>query len=143
LTKKHIEYKETIIIMQEHTSNDETKYRLRDGCVIYDEKHQYESFDVVDVFGGGLGKVRNSREFFIGTDGFVRDGFLDKTKERAMEILSGKALDDPLFPFICTIDDEKEVDNYSAWEKANPMFHEPISDYARQLLRKVKTQHRQ
>src|SRR5699024_5106653 len=80
-----------------------SKDGLRDGCVIYDETHQYESFDVVDVFGGGLGKVRNSREFFIGTDGFVRDGFLDKTKERAMEILSGKALDDPLFPFICKI----------------------------------------
>lgn len=142
-TKKHIESTETNSIVQYHTSNAETKDGLRDGCVIYDETHQYESFDVVDVFGGGLGKVRNSREFFIGTDGFVRDGFLDKTKERAMEILSGKALDDPLFPFICKIDDEKEVDNYSAWEKANPMFHEPMSNYARQLLRKVKTQHRQ
>src|SRR5699024_3002799 len=98
ITKTLIEYTETNSIVQYHTSNDETKDELRDWCVIYDETHQYESFDVVDVFGGGLGKVRNSREFFIGTDGFVRDGFLDKTKERAMEILSGKALDDPLFP---------------------------------------------
>src|SRR5699024_4168364 len=72
-TKKHIESTETNSIVQYHTSNAETKDGLRDGCVIYDETHQYESFDVVDVFGGGLGKVRNSREFFIGTDGFVRD----------------------------------------------------------------------
>src|SRR5699024_12049253 len=46
-TKKHIESTETNSIVQYHTSNAETKDGLRDGCVIYDETHQYESFDVV------------------------------------------------------------------------------------------------
>src|SRR5690625_2737646 len=142
-TKKMIESTKTNSIVQYHTSNAETKDGLRDGCIIYDEIHQYENFDVVDVFGGGLGKVRNSREFFIGTDGFVRDGFLDKTKERAMSILKGETLDDPLFPFICKLDDEEEVKNFDMWEKANPMFHKPMSEYAKGLLRKVKTQYRQ
>lgn len=142
-TKVEILGNDTNSVLQYHTSNANTKDGLRDGCVIYDEIHQYATFETVNVFSSGLGKVPNAREFFIGTDGFVRDGFLDKTKERAFSILNGEIDDDPLFPFICKIDDSKEVDQPEVWEKANPMFHEPMSDYAKGLFRKVRTQHRQ
>lgn len=142
-TKVEILGNDTKSIVQYHTSNANTKDGLRDGCVIYDEVHQYSNFETVNVFSSGLGKVANGREFFIGTDGFVREGFLDKTKERAMNILEGKDLDDPLFPFICKIDDPKEVDDTSMWEKANPMFSEPMSSYGKGLFRKVRTQFKQ
>ncbi|MED4685683.1 terminase large subunit [Bacillus mycoides] len=142
-TKVEILSNDTQSIMQYHTSNAGSKDGLRDGCVIYDEIHRYENFDVVNVFSSGLGKVPNAREFFIGTDGFVRDGFLDKTKERAMNILKGKDLEDPLFPFICKIDNPEEIDNPDVWEKANPMFSEPRSSYAKQLFKKVLTQYKQ
>ncbi|MDC2863858.1 terminase TerL endonuclease subunit [Bacillus sp. BP-3] len=142
-TKVEILSHDTKSIMQYHTSNASSKDGLRDGCVIYDEIHQYENFDVVNVFSSGLGKVPNAREFFIGTDGFVRDGFLDKMKERAMNILKGEELDDPLFPFICKIDDPEEIDNPDMWEKANPMFSEPRSSYAKGLFKKVLTQYKQ
>lgn len=124
-----------------HTSNAKTKDSLRDGCVIYDEVHEYEDSAIVDVFSSGLGKVKHSREFFITTDGFVRGGYLDDLKERAINVLKGEALDDPLFVFMATLDDEKEVDDPSNWQKANPMFHEPMSDYAKELFRKVRTQY--
>jgi len=142
-TKVEIMSYDTKSIVQYHTSNAGTKDGLRDGCVIYDEIHSYATFDTVNVFSSGLGKVPNSREFFIGTDGYVRDGFLDKTKERAMAILEGRELDDPLFPFICKIDDRAEADQPEKWGKANPMFEGEMSAYAKGLLRKVKTQHRQ
>lgn len=142
-TKVEIRGNDTRSIIQYHTSNASTKDGLRDGCVIYDEIHQYENSDTVNVFSSGLGKVPNAREFFIGTDGFVREGFLDKLKERAMNILEGKNLDDPLFPFICKIDDPKEIDNPDLWEKANPMFSEPRSFYAKGLFKKVLTQYKQ
>lgn len=142
-TKVEILGNDTKSIVQYHTSNAGSKDGLRDGCVIYDEIHRYENFDVVNVFSSGLGKVKNAREFYIGTDGFIREGFLDKTKERAMDILEGKELDDPMFPFICKIDDPKEVDDTEMWEKANPMFSEPMSDYGKGLFKKVRTQHRQ
>lgn len=129
--------------MQYHTSNAGSKDGLRDGAVIYDEIHRYENSEVVNVFSSGLGKVPNAREFFIGTDGFVREGFLDKMKERAMNILLGKDLEDPLFPFLCKIDDPKEIDEPDMWEKANPMFSKPMSFYARGLFKKVRTQWRQ
>lgn len=142
-TKVEIKGNDTQSVLQYHTSNASTKDGLRDGCVIYDEIHQYENSDTVNVFSSGLGKVPNAREFFIGTDGFVREGFLDKMKERAMNILKGKDLEDPLFPFICKIDDAKEVDDPEAWEKANPMFSKPMSFYAKGLFKKVKAQYKQ
>ncbi|WP_299090361.1 terminase TerL endonuclease subunit [uncultured Metabacillus sp.] len=142
-TKVEILGKDTKSILQYHTSNAGSKDGLRDGCVIYDEIHRYENFDVVNVFSSGLGKVPNAREFFIGTDGYVREGFLDKMKERALNILKGKDQDDPLFPFICKIDDPKEVDNPDMWEKANPMFSKPMGAYAKQLFKKVLTQFKQ
>ncbi|WP_026572492.1 terminase TerL endonuclease subunit [Bacillus sp. UNC438CL73TsuS30] len=142
-TKVEITSNDTKSMLQFHTSNASTKDGLRDGAVIYDEIHQYENFDTVNVFSSGLGKVPNAREFFIGTDGFVREGFIDKTKERAMNILEGKDLDDPLFPFICRIDDSKEVDDPDVWEKANPMFSKPMSKYAKGLFKKVLTQFKQ
>jgi phage terminase large subunit-like protein len=142
-TKVEIMSYDTKSIIQFHTSNASTKDGLRDGCVIYDEIHTYATFDTVNVFSSGLGKVPNPREFFIGTDGFVRDGFLDKTKERAIAILEGRELDDPLFPFICKIDDRAEADQPEKWGKANPMFEGELTLYAKGLLKKVKTQHRQ
>jgi phage terminase large subunit-like protein len=142
-TKVEILGNDTKSVLKYHTSNAGSKDGLRDGCVIYDEIHRYENSDVVNVFSSGLGKVKNAREFFIGTDGFVREGFLDKMKERAMNILEGKDLDDPLFPFICKIDDAKEMDDPDMWEKANPMFSEPRSSYAKGLFKKVFTQYKQ
>ncbi|CAN7411426.1 terminase large subunit [Peribacillus frigoritolerans] len=142
-TKVEITGNDTKSVLQYHTSNAGSKDGLRDGCVIYDEIHRYENSDVVNVFSSGLGKVENPREFFIGTDGFVREGFLDKMKERALNILKGKDLDDPLFPFICKIDDPIEVDNPENWEKANPMFSEPMSTYAKRLFKKVLAQFKQ
>jgi len=63
--------------------------------------------------------------------------------ERAMNILEGKELDDPLFPYICKIDDAKEIDNPDMWEKANPMFSVPMNSYAKGLFKKVMTQYKQ
>ena len=126
-----------------HTSNAATKDGGREGVIIYDEVHQYENGEIVDVFSGGLGKVQHPREFFIGTDGFVRDGFIDKLKERSRNILNRDVPleDDSLFPFLCCIDNEDEMHDSNMWSKANPMFHEPMSEYARGLFSKVKKQY--
>lgn len=129
-------------IIQYHTSNAATKDGLRDGCVVFDEIHQYEDNHTVRVFTSGLGKVKNPREFYIGTDGYVREGFLDKMKERAQNILDGKVEDNSLFPFICRLDDADEVKDVTNWEKANPMFCEPRSDYAEELFYIVKEEYR-
>src|SRR5690606_38696294 len=116
-------------ILKFRTSNGETKDGLRDGAVVFDEIHQYESNKDVRVHISGLGKKPNPREFYIGTDGYVRDGFLDRQKEKAMKVLKGEARVNSLFPFICKLDDEKQVDDPNNWELANPMLSEPRGEY--------------
>lgn len=141
-TKVEIKNNATKSIVKYRTSNASTKDGLRDGCVIYDEIHQYQTNEVVRVFSSGLGKVKNPREFFIGTDGYVREGYLDKMKERANNILEEKELDDSLFPFICKLDDDSEVKNIDNWEKSNPMFCGPRSDYAEGLFYIVQEEYK-
>lgn len=124
-----------------NTSNASTKDSKRDGAVVYDEVHEYVNGEIVDVFSSGLGKVPNSREFFITTDGFVRNGYLDEIKERAMNVLEGKAPEDRLFCFMATLDNPSEMNDEKNWQKANPMFHEPMSGYAKELYRIVREQY--
>lgn len=128
-------------VLKFRTSNGETKDGLRDGAVVFDEIHQYESNKDVRVHISGLGKKPNPREFYIGTDGYVRDGFLDKLKEKAMKVLNGEARPNALFPFICKLDDESEVEDPSNWEKANPMLSEPRSEYAQGLFETIKEEY--
>ncbi|MDK9870666.1 MAG: terminase large subunit [Staphylococcus equorum] len=141
LTKQRITSEVTDSKFEYATSNAGSKDGGREGFIIYDEVHRYENNDIVDVFSSGLGKVKHPREFFIGTDGFVREGFLDKLKDRSMDILKGQSPNDRLFPFICRIDDEEEMSTPESWSKANPMFEEPISDYGKRLYRKVLNQY--
>jgi len=121
-------------ILKFRTSNGETKDGLRDGAVVFDEIHQYESNKDVKVHISGLGKRPNPREFYIGTDGYVREGFLDKLKEKAAKVLSGEARANALFTFICKLDSESEVEDISSWEKSNPMLSEPRGEYAQGLF---------
>lgn len=140
-TKTEIRSLHTNSVMKFRTSNGNTKDGLRDGLVVFDEIHQYESNKDVRVHLSGLGKVPHAREFYIGTDGYVREGFIDSMKDKAKKVLSGEARFNSLFPFICCIDSEKEVDNPNNWQKANPMFHEPMSDYAKGLFEIVREQY--
>ena len=135
LTK--ITSRKTNSVFTYRTSNGETKDGLRDGAVVFDEIHQYLDNKDVKVHISGLGKRPNPREFYIGTDGYVRDGFLDNMKDKALKVLKGEARWNSLFPFICKLDDESEMDDPEAWEKANPMLAHPRSDYAEGLFQTI------
>jgi len=141
LTKLQITGNQTKSVFRFRTSNASTKDGGREGCVIYDATHEMEGREVVDVFSGGLGKVPNPREFFIGTNGFIREGFYDKLMTRCKDVISGANLEDRIFPFICRLDDKEEVKNEDMWEKANPAFEKPLSPRAKRLLTKVRKQY--
>ena len=142
LTKLMITGLDTNSTFKFATSNAKTKDGGRQGFIIYDEIHQYEDRQIVDVLSSGLGKVKNAREFFIGTDGFVREGFLDQMKDRAEAILKGETPEDRMFPFICKLDNAEEIHDSQLWSKANPMFEFELSDYARTLFRRVETEYK-
>ncbi|MGM8215168.1 terminase TerL endonuclease subunit [Bacillaceae bacterium W0354] len=141
LTKLKITNKFTKSFLRFRTSNPQSKDGGREGMVIFDEIHMYESAKTVRVMRGGLGKVPFPREMYIGTDGYVREGFLDSMKKQAQRVLEGRVPESNLFPFICKLDEADEVDDMSMWEKANPMFCEPLTDYAVNLLETVKEEY--
>ena len=102
------------------TNNPKGKDGLRSGKVDFDEIHAYQNWANINVFTTGLGKKDNPRRTYITTNGDVRDGPLDNLLEKAIMILKGEVEDDGFLPFICKLDEEKEVDNPDNWAKANP-----------------------
>ncbi|PTK82017.1 terminase [Staphylococcus haemolyticus] len=141
VSKTEIKNRSTGSIIRYNTSNTKTKDGGREGCVIFDEIAIYETSDMVNVKRGGLGKVPHDRTFYISTDGFVREGFMDQMKERILEVLKRNNPNDRIFPFYCMLDDPKEVDDEKMWEKSNPMLHPPLTGYARNLKRKIKEEY--
>lgn len=140
-TKMRITNKKTKSFLRFRTSNPNSKDGGKEGMVVFDEIHMYETAKTVRVMRGGLGKKPYPREMYIGTDGYVREGFLDNMKKQAREVLKGERPNSNLFPFICKLDEADEVDNLEMWEKANPMFCEPLSDYAMNLMETVKEEY--
>lgn len=133
--------KVTDSIFKFRTSNGNTKDGLRDGAVVFDEIHYFETNADVRVHISGLGKKKYPREFYIGTDGYVRDGFLDKFKETAMKVLKGEVRVNSVFPFICKLNNEKEVDDPENWELSNPMLSNPRNEYAQGLFDTIKEEY--
>lgn len=147
--QKAFEYGKSVIASKKtgskikfRTSNGDTKDGLRDGAVAFDEIHRYESNKDVKVHISGLGKRPNPREFYVGTDGYVREGFLDNMKEKAKRVLNGSVRFNALFPFICKLDSEDQVNDPDNWELANPMFHKPLSEYADNLFETVMEEYK-
>lgn len=119
-TKEEIRNLKTRSVLRFRTSNAKTKDGGRPGKVDFDEYHQYEDYKTIEVFKKGLGKKKQPRTTVTTTNGDVRDGPLDHLIARAGQILRGGIADNGLLPFICKLDDEKEVDQPGKWGKANP-----------------------
>lgn len=122
-TKVEITYKKTNSTLRYCTSNAKTHDGGRPGAVIFDEVHEYLTYENINVHVGGLGKVDKPRRFYLTTDGYVREAVLDDLKEKSRRILSGEDEHNGFFPFIFKLDNEKEVDDMSKWEKANPRIN--------------------
>lgn len=141
--KKHFRWNREIVTglktrseLKFHTSNARTKDGGRPGKVTFDEVHAYENYDVIQVAKTGLGKKDYPRISILTTDGDVRDGVLDHYKERAIDILNGVKEDNGFLPFMCRLDDVKEVDDPNMWHKANPSLR-----YLPTLMSQMRTEY--
>ena len=139
--KSQIEGYKTHSVLTYQTSNGKTKDGLRDGFDVFDEIHMYPDDKGVAVYESGLGKRPESRQFEIGSDGYVREGYLDQKKEVAKQVMAGELPPDTMFPFWCKLDSAEQVDNPKMWQMANPMLAEPLSEYGKTLFRKIKKQY--
>lgn len=139
--KSIITSKETQAKIMFHTSNARTKDGGREGALIFDEFHEYEDSQLVDVFTGGLGKKPNPRQFFLGTKGFLREAYFDMYYQRVTDILDGSIPFNGIFPYVAELDDLSEMDNEEMWPKANPALQEPLSQRAETLLETVRDEY--
>lgn len=119
-TKEKVISLKTRSVIKGRTNSPKGKDGLRSGIVIFNEIHQYENYDNINVFTTGLGKKRHPRRSYYTTNGDVREGPLDDILADAEDILRAGAEDNGLLPFICKLDDKSEVDEEANWTKANP-----------------------
>lgn len=120
VTKEVIENLETGSILRYNTSNAATKDGKAPGCIFFNEFHAYENNDSVNVFESSEGKKRHFREIIITTNGYVREGPLDKLLDDCRVILEGGANPLGIFPFLCRLDRESEAGKEEPMHKANP-----------------------
>ena len=119
-TKQKIINTKTNSYIKYNTSNSKTKDGKRTACLVFDEIHEYENYDTINVFTRGFGKRKHSRTFKITTNGYVRGGVLDEELELAKKVLTGEIKDLGLLPLIYKIDKKEEAENPKMWVKANP-----------------------
>ena len=136
-TKKLIVNTRTNSYIKYNTSNAKTKDGKRSGCLIFDEIHEYESWDMIKVFISGFGKKKHSRTFYITTNGYIRGGVLDEMLDLSKRVLSGEIKDLGLLPLIYKLDDKEEVHDPKNWVKANPSL--PYLPELRKELKKAYT----
>lgn len=119
-TKEKIISTRTRSVIKGRTNSPKGKDGLRSGIVIFNEIHQYENYDNINVFTTGLGKKSHPRRSYYTTNGTVREGPLDDILADSEDILRTGSDDNGLLPFICKLDSKEEVDDEANWPKANP-----------------------
>lgn len=128
--------KKTNSTIRYRTSNPKTKDGGKPGKVDFDEYHAYENYKLIDVITTGLGKVAMPRTTIVTTMGDVRDGPLDHLLDDMLAILNGLIPDNGQLPFICRLDDDKEIDDEANWHKANPSLR-----YFPYLLQELRSEY--
>ena len=119
-TKTEIKGKKTNSVLRFNSSSGKGKDSKRSGAVIFDEKHEYESYNNISTLRSGLGKVQNGRLITITTDGRTRGGVLDKEKIQNADILKKYNPKNRTLVFYCHLENEDEYLNPKLWVKANP-----------------------
>lgn len=137
-TKEKITCTKTGSIIKGRTNSPKGKDGLRSGIVVFNEIHQYENYDNINVFTTGLGKKQHPRRSYYTTNGEVRDGPLDDILRDSEDILNGATPDNGTLPFICRLDDPAEVDDPENWPKANPSL-----PYLPNLMQETEKEYRE
>lgn len=124
-TVSQITGKKTQSVFRLNTSSTKNKDSKRTGCIIFDEKHMYESSTNMNTLRSGLGKMRWSREITITTDGNVRGGILDQEKAQNEIILHEYNQKNRVFVNWFRIETENEWKDIHKIVKAVPSIADP------------------
>lgn len=137
-TKEQILSLKTKSTIMGRTNSPKGKDGLRSGIVVFNEIHQYENYDNINVFTTGLGKKPHPRRSYYTTNGDVREGPLDDLLADSEDILRNDTDDNGFLPFICKLNRKEDVDDESNWTMANPSV-----PYLPNLLTEIRKEYRE
>ena len=133
-TKEQIVALKTRSIIRGRTNSPKGKDGLRSGIVIFNEIHQYQNYDNINVFTTGLGKKMHPRRSYYTTNGDVREGPLDDILEDGEDSLRAGSDDNGMLYFICKLNKKEDVHDEANWTMANPSL--PYLPHLQQETRK-------
>ena len=133
-TKERIVALKTRSIIRGRTNSPKGKDGLRSGIVIFNEIHQYQNYDNINVFTTGLGKKKHPRRSYYTTNGDVREGPLDDIVEDGEDSLRAGSDDNGMLYFICKLNKKEDVHDEANWTMANPSL--PYLPHLQQETRK-------
>lgn len=129
--------KKTNSELRYNTSSKRGKDSKRTGCIIYDEKHEYDDDTNMNTLESGMGKVEDGRTITITTDGHKREGILDKEKAENRVILSEYNPENSVLVFWCRIEKEEEWKDINKLVKAIPSLNDmPV--LRRRIIKEIK-----
>lgn len=137
-TKEKVTCTKTKSVIKGRTNSPKGKDGLRSGIVIFNEIHQYQNYDNINVFTTGLGKKKHPRRSYYTTNGDIREGPLDDLLEESEDILRNGVEDNGLLPFICKLNKKEDVDDEKNWPMANPSL-----PYLPNLLLEIRKEYRE
>ncbi len=108
-----------------HRASDSRKLDgLNPSMAVFDEIHGYKDFKLINVIKRGMNKRRQPLAIYITTMGTVLDGPLMYFYSLfADAMIPGKLREDVadrMFAFICELDADDDIEDYTKWIKANP-----------------------
>lgn len=107
-----------------HRSSDSKRLDgLNPHMAIFDEIHEYLTFDLINIISRKTIKRKQPMILYITTMGKVLDGPLAYYYDLFTDAIQGKLapqVGDRMFGFICELDATDNVEDTSTWVKANP-----------------------
>lgn len=98
---------------------------------IFDELHAWKSRDIFGVLTTAGGARRQPLIWMITTAGNSRNSIGFEQHSYAVQVVTGKVVDDSWFVFIAEVDDPERWDDPVEWRKANPNLG--VSVYEREI----------
>ena len=136
-TKELIQGRKNKGVMKGRTNNPKGRDGMRSGKIIFNEVHQYQTYDNIKVFITGQGKVKNPRAGYFTSNGHVNDGPLDDKLAQGRRILFEGEADNGFLPFICCLPSQDMVHDPANWHMANPSLQ-----YLPALLKQTEKEYR-
>ena len=136
-TKELIQGRKNKGVMKGRTNNPKGRDGMRSGKIIFNEVHQYQTYDNIKVFITGQGKVKNPRAGYFTSNGHVNDGPLDDKLAQGRRILFENEPDNGFLPFICCLPSVDMVHDPQNWHMANPSLQ-----YLPALLKQTEKEYR-